>query len=77
MALGCNLDLKWTPSHERWLKVNVDASWNKSGKTSTFVAHDHMGKLLYLSSKLTSADTPFLVEAQASCWAMDYIENNS
>lgn len=56
------------PPFERWLKVNIDASWSDNGAMLAFVVHNYEGKLLFLTTKMISYESCFIVEAQALLW---------
>ncbi|KAF3451143.1 hypothetical protein FNV43_RR07234 [Rhamnella rubrinervis] len=62
---------------QRWLKINVDAAFQRSRAAAAMVVRNGDGKLLWLSSFLFTCRSPFEAELVSLNWASKLAETKN
>ncbi|KAF3436812.1 hypothetical protein FNV43_RR19565 [Rhamnella rubrinervis] len=73
-ASSSSNSVRWIPPPTGWIKVNVNAAHSERGSAAAMVVRNVDGKLLVLSSTLTSCRSSFEAELEALNWAAAFAE---
>ncbi|KAF3435756.1 hypothetical protein FNV43_RR22848 [Rhamnella rubrinervis] len=66
--------VSWIPPPTGWIKVNMDVTHSERGSVAAMVVRNEDGKLLLLSSTLTSCRSSFEAEFKALNWVAAFAE---